>query len=111
MSETVRLPWIDEPVELAEAVELLARADEADEETIQEVTRRVGTLEDRVTSLEGGNEVECPSCGSEANVYKAGVGAAVLATKDALSDGNAEALDGESHVCLDCRKSFTPAVE
>ncbi len=112
MSEqVVELPWLEEPVDIAEAVELIAQADEADEETIQEVTARVENLDRRITSLEDGHSIECPSCGSAEEVYKAGVGAAKLVTKDALSDTNLDALNRESHVCLTCRETFTPAVE
>lgn len=111
MSETVELPWVDEPVELAEAVEMIARADEADEDAIEDVSARVERLERRVSGLEDANDVECPSCGETDDVYKAGIGAAKLASMDALNDANARALNGESHVCLECRKSFTPTGE
>ena len=109
MSETVELPWVDEPVELAEAVEMIARADEADEDAIEKVSDRVERLERRVQGLEDGSNAECPSCGSTDEVFKAGVGAAKLASQDALSEKNADALNRESHVCLDCRESFTPS--
>jgi len=111
MSETVELPWVDEPVELAEAVEMIARADQADEDAIESVTDRVERLERRVSGLEDGSDAECPSCGSADEVCKSGVGAARLAAQDALSDKNADALNRESHVCLDCRESFTPSGE
>jgi hypothetical protein len=107
-AETVELPWVDEPVELAEAVEMIARADEADEDVIEAVTDRVERLERRVAGLEDGTGVECPNCGGTDDVYKAGIGAARLASQGALDDENARALNGESHVCLECRKSFTP---
>lgn len=109
MSETVDLPWVDEPVELAEAVEMIARADEADEDVIEDVSARVDKLQRRVARLEDGSQVECPSCGSADDVYKAGIGAAKLASQGALSDKNGTALNRESHVCLECRKSFTPS--
>ncbi len=111
MSEQVELPWLDEPVDLAEAVELIAQADEDDEETIQVVKKRVERLERRTSNLEDGSSIECPSCGDSDEVYKAGVGAAKLVGKDALSDTNLDALNRESHVCLDCRETFTPAAE
>lgn len=111
MSETVDLPWIDEPVELSEAIELIAQADEDDEAAIQEVTTRLDRIERRIATLEGRTSVTCPSCGSDADVYRAGVGAALLASYDSLSETNADALNSESHVCLDCRKSFTPDVD
>ena len=111
MSERIELPWLDEPVELPEAVELIAQADEDDERTIEAVKERAETLERRVEVLEDSTDVTCPSCDSPDGVCKAGVGAAKLATKDALSDANVEALNGESHVCLDCREAFTPTVE
>ena len=109
MGETVELPWLDEPVELAEAVEMIARADEADEDAIETVSERVEQLERRVDALEDGTGVECPACGETGDVYKSGVGAARLANQDALDEENAQALNGESHVCLGCRTSFTPA--
>lgn len=111
MSEQVELPWLDEPVELADAVELVAQADEDDEQTIQELEDRVEYLERRIDTFVDSSSVECPSCGGTESVHKAGVGAAKLATEDALSDANVDALDSASHVCLDCRKSFTPSLE
>ena len=108
MSEKVNVPWIDEPVELSEAVEMIAQADEDDEDAIQDLAARVDRLERRIAALEDGTSIECPSCDDEQEVYKAGVGAAILAGKDALSDANADALNKDSHVCIDCRKSFTP---
>ncbi|QLD90569.1 hypothetical protein HWV07_16615 [Natronomonas salina] len=109
MSETVDLPWVDEPVELAEAVEMIARADEEDEDVIEDVSARVDKLQRRIERLEDGSDAECPSCGSADDVYKSGIGAAKLASKGALSEKNATALNRESHVCLDCRESFTPS--
>ena len=111
MSEQIDLPWLEDPVELTEAVELIAQADEDDEQTIQEVKEHVERLERRVETLVDSSAVECPSCGSSEDVYKAGVGAAKLVTMDALSEKNVDALNSESHVCLDCRESFTPSVE
>ena len=106
--ETVELPWMDEPVALSEAVELVARAGQDDEEVIRTVADRVAELERRVAGLEDGTTVECPACGKDDEVFKAGVGAAKLANRDALDEANADALNGESHVCLDCREAFTP---
>lgn len=111
MSEQVELPWLDDPVDVGEAVELIAQADEDDERTIQEVSDRIERLERRVETLVDAGSVECPSCDSSEEVYKAGVGAAKLAAMDALSDRNVDALNDESHLCLDCRESFTPSVE
>lgn len=108
-SETVEIPWVDEPVELSEAVEMIARAGEDDDKAIRKVVDRVDALERRVAGLEDGSAVECPVCDETDDVYKAGVGAAKLASQDALSDANADALNSESHVCLDCREAFTPA--
>ncbi|WP_232702616.1 hypothetical protein [Halobacterium wangiae] len=107
-SETVQLPWIDEPVELSEAVELIAQADNDDDDTIKKLRSRVKQLERRTAGLEDGSSVSCPSCGSSDQVYKAGVGAALLASRDSLSESSAKALNQDSHVCLDCRKGFTP---
>lgn len=108
MSERVELPWLEEPVEILEAVELVAQAGASDAEEIQDVKEHVETLERRVGTLADSSSVECPSCDSEESVSKAGVGAAQLATKDALSETNVKALNSESHVCLDCRNAFTP---
>lgn len=111
MSEKVNVPWIDEPVELSEAVEMIAQADEDDEDAIQDLAARVDRLERRIANLEDGSSIECPSCGNEQGVYKSGVGAAILASLDALSDANADALNKDSHVCIDCRRSFTPTLD
>ena len=111
MSETVELPWLDEPVHLSEAVEMIAQADEDDEQTIQDVKHRIERLERRLQVLEDASDVTCPSCGGDEEVYKAGVGAAKLVEQDALSETNVDALNRESHVCIECGTSFTPAVE
>ena len=111
MSEKVEIPWVDEPVELSEAVEMIAQADEDDENAIKDLAERVDRLERRINALEDGTSIECPSCGSGDSVYKAGVGAAKLASIDSLSDANADALNSESHVCIDCREAFTPTFD
>ena len=111
MSERVELPWLDEPVELAEAVELVAQAGEDDGQAIRDVAERIDYLERRVGTLVDASSVECPSCGATDPVSKAGVGAAQLAARDALSDANVAALNSESHVCIDCAQSFTPQLE
>jgi len=111
MSEQVELPWLDEPVELAEAVEMVAQADEDDEQALRKLEDRVDYLERRVDTLVDASTVACPSCDGTEDVYKAGIGAAKLATKDALDEANVAALNSESHVCLDCRQSFTPNLE
>lgn len=111
MSEQVELPWLDEPVELGEAVELVAQAGEDDEQSIRALEERVDYLERRVDTLVDSSAIECPSCGDTDGVHKAGVGAAKLATSDALSDANVAALNSASHVCLDCRESFTPTLD
>lgn len=110
-SEKVTLPWIDEPVDLSEAVELVAQASDDDDNAIQNVSERVEQLERRVETLEDGTTPPCPSCENGGTVYKAGVGAAKLASNGSLDDANADALNRESHVCLDCRKSFTPSFD
>lgn len=110
-NETVDVPWIDEPVALPEAVEMVARADQDDEEVIQELSDRVEELSERVERLEDGSTVSCPNCGESDDVYKAGVGAALLANDGELGEKNATALNRDSHVCLDCRKGFTPSAD
>lgn len=109
--EEVTLPWIDEPMSLPEAIETVAQASGEDDEHIEELERRIEMLERRVDTLTDGSSVECPSCEGTDSVYKAGVGAAKLANDGKLSDANADALNRDSHVCLDCQKSFTPALE
>lgn len=109
--EEVTLPWIDEPMSLAEAIETVAQASGEDDEHIDELKDRIERLERRVESLEDGSSVECPECGSTEAVYKAGVGAAKLANDGGLTDASADALNSESHVCLDCHESFTPTFE
>ncbi|KYH25842.1 hypothetical protein HAPAU_25200 [Halalkalicoccus paucihalophilus] len=109
--EEVTLPWIDEPMSLAEAIETVAQASGEDDEHIEELERRIERLERRVSALEDGSSIECPSCGETGSVYKAGVGAAKLASDGKLSDANADALNRDSHVCLDCQESFTPAFD
>lgn len=111
MSETVELPWIDEPVELAEAVELIAHADEDDKDVVADLVDRVERVERQLARLQDGSTVECPSCGADDDVYKAGVGAALLASTDSLGPKNAKALNQESHVCLECREAFTPPLD
>lgn len=111
MSEQeVTLPWIDEPMELAEAIETVAQASEDDDEHIEALEARIEQLERRIAGLEDGTSVECPDC-EDAEVYKAGVGAAKLANDGKLSDSSAEAFNKESHVCFACRKAFTPTYE
>lgn len=109
--ETVDLPWVDEPVELAEAVEMIARADQDDEEVVQDVSARVEELSQRVERLADGSSVSCPNCGETDAVYTAGVGAALLANDGDLNETNAAALNRDSHVCLDCRMAFTPSAD
>ena len=110
-SDAVDIPWIEGSVPLPEAVEILARAAENDEDLIDEVVARVERTERRLDALEDGSSVECPSCGAGDAVYTAGVGAAKLADGGSLSDANAAALNRDSHVCLDCREAFTPSPE
>lgn len=109
--EEVTLPWIDEPMSLPEAIETVAQASGEDDEHIEELEARIERLERRVSALEDGSSVECPSCGDTESVYKSGVGAAKLVSNGGLSDANADALNRESHVCLDCQESFTPAFD
>lgn len=107
----VTVPWIDEPLELEEAIEAIAGASEDDQEQLERLENRLDRIERRIEALEDGSAVTCPSCGSDEAVYTSGVGAAKLASDGSLSDANADALNGESHVCLDCREAFTPTFE
>lgn len=109
--QEITLPWIDEPMDLEEAVEALGRASVDDGEHLETLETRIERLERRISALEDGSSVECPECGSDESVYKAGVGAAKLANDGALTDASADALNEESHVCLDCHESFTLAFD
>ncbi|MDL5363698.1 hypothetical protein [Halalkalicoccus sp. NIPERK01] len=109
--EEITLPWIDEPMDVEEAVEALGQASVDDGDHLEALEERIERLERRVDALEDGSSIECPDCGRTEAVYKSGVGAAKLANDGGLSDANADALNQESHVCLDCRESFTPAFD
>lgn len=109
--EEVTLPWIDEPMSLPEAIETVAQASGSDDEQIEELEEQVDRLERRLDGLVDASSVECPECGGDGDVYKAGVGAAKLANDGKLTDASADALNTESHVCLDCQESFTPAFD
>ncbi len=109
--EEVTLPWIDEPMSLSEAIETVAQASEDDDDHIEDIEARIERLVRRVDALEDSSSIECPECASSDSVYKAGVGAAELANDGGLTDASADALNRESHVCLDCRESFTPAFD
>ena len=163
MGETeVEIPWMDEPLPVDEAVEVVAQAFNEDADETEELEDRVERLEGRLDDLEGrvesedgegesgtgtdtdtetdtdtdtstetgdadselsdriealercvdlsndATQVACPSCESSDDVLKDGVAAAVLVRRGALSDKNVGALNQESHLCLSCRKAFTP---
>lgn len=111
MTDDIELPWIEESVELPEAVELVAHAGYHDEAMVEELRERVDRLENWVTVLTDASGVDCPTCEQTDEVYKAGVGAAKLANDGNLTAENANALNVESHVCLRCQESFTPDAE
>lgn len=143
MGETeVEIPWMDEPLPVGEAVEVVAQAFNEDADETEELEDRVERVEGRLDDLEGqvesgadadaetdadselsdrvetlercvdlsndATQVTCPSCGSSDDVLKDGVAAAVLVRRGSLSDKNVGALNQESHLCLSCRKAFTP---
>ena len=149
MGETqVRLPWMEEPIPLDEAVEAVAQVsnEDADDtemlaDRVEELSDRMEEIDDRVDTLSDGAEasesaeaveeesgvservetlercvetandatgVECPDCEEVDDVLKSGVAAAVLVQRDALSEKNVQALNQESHLCLSCKKAFTP---
>lgn len=155
MGETeVEIPWMDEPLPVGEAVEVVARAFNEDADETEELEDRIERLEGRLDDLEGqvesegddaesetdsetetdaetgdvdselpervetlercvdlsndATQVTCPSCESGDDVLKDGVAAAVLVRRGSLSDKNVGALNQESHLCLSCRKAFTP---
>ncbi|WP_122090613.1 hypothetical protein [Halalkalicoccus subterraneus] len=109
--DEITLPWIDEPMDSEEAIEALGQASIDDGDHLEELETRIERLERRASALEDGSSVECPECDDGGNVYKAGVGAAKLANDGGLTDGSADALNRESHVCLACHESFTPTFE
>ena len=111
MSDSVQLPWIDEPVELSEAVELMAQADEDDQDQLEDLQERIERLESQMEMLVDPASVSCPSCEEDDEVFTAGVGAARLANDGSLSKKNARAINNETHVCLSCGESFTPPLE
>ena len=150
----VEIPWMDEPLPVDEAVEVVAQAFNEDADETEELEDRVERVEGRLDDLEGrvesgaadeseadadsesdadadtdadselsdrvetlercvdlsndATQVSCPSCGSSDDVLKDGVAAAVLVRRGSLSDKNIGALNQESHLCLSCRKAFTP---
>ncbi len=104
----VELPWIDEPMPVSEAVELLGRTTEDDAETLNE---RLSDLQGRVDDLEDGTDATCPYCEKGDDVLKSGVAAGKLADEGSLSEANVAALNRYSHVCMECRKAFTPHEE
>lgn len=151
MGETeVEIPWMDEPLPVAEAVEVVAQAFNEDADETEELEDRIERLEGRLDDIEGkvesedidaesetdteaetgeadselsdrvetlercvdlsndATQVSCPSCESSDDVLKDGVAAAVLVRRGSLSDKNVGALNQESHLCLSCRKAFTP---
>lgn len=84
-------------------------ASDGDSESAPEgIRERVEHLEQCVATSNDATDATCPDCEEDDQVLKAGVAAAVLLENDALSDTNVEALNQESHLCLSCRKAFTP---
>lgn len=85
----------------------------ADEESTanhqhDQLSGRVETIEECVEASNNGSSVTCPDCKENEQVLKAGVAAAVLVENGSLSDSNVRALNEASHLCLSCRKAFTP---
>lgn len=109
--QEITLPWIDEPMDSEEAIEALGQASVDDGDHLEALEARIERLERRVDALVDGSSIECPECAGSDSVYKAGVGAAKLANDGGLTEGSADALNRESHVCLDCRESFTPVFD
>ncbi len=107
----IELPWIEEPVDVPEAVELVAHAGYHDEAVLEEMRERIERLETWIGALTDGTSVACPACNNAEQVFTVGVGAAVLANEGNLTDANAEALNVESHVCLECQEAFTPDID
>ena len=111
MAQTeVELPWLDEELPIEEAIEAIAQASQDDADEFESLKERFDRIERRLSNLEHGDEIECPSCGSTEDVLKSGVAAAKLVREGSLSDKNVTALNEESHVCLSCNEAFTPSV-
>ena len=99
----------DRMEEIDDRVDTLSDGAETSESTEEsERAGRVETLEQCVETANDATGVECPNCEEGNDVLKSGVAAAVLVQRDALSDKNVQALNQESHLCLSCKKAFTP---
>ena len=96
--------------ELDDRVDTLSDGAQSAESAEEEsgVTERVETLERCVETANDATGVECPDCEEGHDVLKSGVAAAVLVQRDALSEKNVQALNQESHLCMSCKKAFTP---
>lgn len=106
--QEVDIPWLSEPLPLAEAVEAIARAMDEDANEQVDLREHVEAIDRRIGALEDASAVECPSCGRADDVLKAGIAAAKFADEGVLSAANVRALNEESHVCLSCHEAFTP---
>ncbi len=100
----------DRMEELDDRVDTLSDGAEAAGSTEGEsgVTQRVETIERCVETANDATGVACPDCEEGDEVLKSGVAAAVLVRRDALSEKNIKALNQESHLCMSCKKAFTP---
>lgn len=133
----VELPWMDDPVPVSEAVEIVARASMEDSRELTALREQVegdgasvetegkpgsegedgGSTDDlrdemnqlrmRVDALESSSGIECPNCGAD-GVMKAGVAAAVFVKERRLSEANVAALDEAPLVCVECMTAFAP---
>lgn len=134
----VELPWMDDPVPVSEAVEIVARAsmedsqeltalrervegngasvetDEKEPESESDDTRSGDDLEEKVDQLRTRVDALESSSGIECpncgadGVMKAGVAAAVFVKERRLSEANVAALDETPLVCVECMTAFAP---
>lgn len=134
----VELPWMDDPVPVSEAIEIVARASMEDSQELTALREQVegdGASVDADEGESGGGKDDGPSgddhrdeidqlrtrvdalessSGIECpncgadGVMKAGVAAAVFVKERRLSEANVAALDEAPLVCTECMTAFAP---
>jgi len=134
----VELPWMEDPVPVSEAVEIVARASMEDSRELTALREQIegnGASVDTDEDEPGGQEDDSgsgddlreevdrlrrrvdyleSSSGIECpncgddGVMKAGVAAAVFVEEGRLTDANVAALDEAPLVCAECMTAFAP---